>query len=61
MAQDVKKGRESSMMYSTEQSLDLKNLNLKGKDFLTLADFTSEEILTLLDNAKKIKEALNAG
>ena len=30
-------------------------LNLTGKDFLTLADFSQFEILALLSNAKKIK------
>ena len=30
-------------------------LNLKGKDFLKLADFTHDEILGLVYNAKKIK------
>lgn len=36
-------------------------LNIKGKDVLTLADFTPEEILTLLAKAKKMKEAQLAG
>lgn len=34
-----------------------KLLNLKGKDFLTLADFSSEEIKGLLEKAKQLKEA----
>ncbi len=45
----------------TEKELNLTKLDLKGKDFLTLADFSEEEILGLLDNAKKIKEALQNG
>lgn len=36
-------------------------LNLTGKDFLTLADFTQFEILALLSSAKKIKELKLAG
>ena len=36
-------------------------LNLTGKDFLTLADFSQFEILALLSNAKKIKELKLAG
>ena len=61
MAQDVDEGRESRMITTTEKELSLKHLNLKGKDLLTLADLTPDEILTLLENAKKIKDALNAG
>jgi ornithine carbamoyltransferase len=49
------------MMTTTEKELNLVELNLKGKDFLTLADFSAEEILGLLENAKKIKEALQKG
>lgn len=45
----------------TEEKLNLTKLELKGKDFLTLADFSEEEILGLLDNAKKIKDALQSG
>lgn len=33
------------------------DLNLKGKDLLTLADYSKETILELLDKAKTIKEA----
>jgi len=36
-------------------------LNIKGRDFLTLADFSPEEILGLLTKAKKIKELHLAG
>ncbi|EFV78864.1 ornithine carbamoyltransferase [Cytobacillus pseudoceanisediminis] len=32
-------------------------INIKGKDFLTLADFSSEEIKGLLEKAKQLKEA----
>ena len=45
-----------SMKLAVEQEL-----NLKGKDFLTLADFTPEEILGLLDNAKKLKRSSISG
>ena len=31
-------------------------MNLKGRDFLKLLDFSSEEIRYLLDTAKKFKE-----
>ncbi|MEK3855505.1 ornithine carbamoyltransferase [Cytobacillus sp. FSL H8-0458] len=34
-----------------------KSLNIKGKDFLTLADFSAEEIKGLLERAKQLKEA----
>ncbi|KON89449.1 ornithine carbamoyltransferase [Sporosarcina globispora] len=34
-----------------------KSLNIKGKDFLTLADFSPEEIKGLLEKAKLLKEA----
>ncbi len=54
-----KKGRECSMI--TLQEIAQQELNLKGKDFLTLADFSPEEILALLDKAKKIKETYTAG
>ncbi|WP_338449059.1 ornithine carbamoyltransferase [Niallia oryzisoli] len=37
------------------------DLNLKGKDFLALADFSPSEILGLLEKAKKIKELHLAG
>ncbi|MGV3240911.1 ornithine carbamoyltransferase, partial [Streptococcus hyovaginalis] len=33
------------------------NLDLKGKDLLTLADYSKETILELLDKAKAIKES----
>ncbi|WP_436375334.1 ornithine carbamoyltransferase [Cytobacillus sp. BC1816] len=33
------------------------SINIKGKDFLTLADFSSEEIKSLLEKAKQLKEA----
>lgn len=36
-------------------------LDIKGKDFLTLVDFTPNEILTLLAKAKKMKDAQAAG
>jgi len=49
------------MITTTEKELNLKDLKLNGKDFLTLADFSEEEILGLLENAKKIKEALRKG
>lgn len=45
----------------TEKELNLVNLDLKGRDFLTLADFTEKQILGLLENAKKIKDALQKG
>ena len=32
-------------------------LDLKGKDLLTLADYSSETIIELINNAKKLKEA----
>jgi ornithine carbamoyltransferase len=34
-----------------------KGLNIKGKDFLTLADFSADEIKGLLEKAKQLKEA----
>ncbi|MCM3090102.1 MULTISPECIES: ornithine carbamoyltransferase [unclassified Cytobacillus] len=34
-----------------------KGLNIKGKDLLTLADFTADEIKGLLEKAKQLKEA----
>ncbi|OMF62352.1 ornithine carbamoyltransferase [Paenibacillus sp. FSL R5-0490] len=34
-----------------------KYLNIKGKDFLTLADFSGDEIKGLLEKAKQLKEA----
>lgn len=36
-------------------------VNLKGKDFLKLLDFSQEEILYLLDFAQKLKEEKKAG
>ena len=36
-------------------------LNLKGRDFLKLLDFTSEEILALIDFAKELKDKKKAG
>jgi ornithine carbamoyltransferase len=38
-----------------------KDLNLKGKDCLTLADFSTEQILGLLENARNIKKLQLAG
>ncbi len=35
--------------------------SLKGRDFLTLADFTREELLFMLDTAKQFKERFLAG
>ncbi len=35
--------------------------SLKGRDFLTLADFTREELLFILDTAKQFKERFLAG
>lgn len=34
-----------------------KNLNIKGKDFLTLADFSGDELKGLLEKAKQLKAA----
>lgn len=34
-----------------------KCLNIKGKDFLTLADFSGDEIKGLLEKAKQLKKA----
>ena len=34
----------------------MSNVNLKGKSFLKLLDFTSEEIRYLLDLSKELKE-----
>ena len=36
-------------------------LNLKGKDFLTLADFSPEAIIGLVYKAKKLKDLQLAG
>lgn len=36
-------------------------MNLKGKDFLTLVDFTKDEILYLLDFAQEIKKDTKSG
>ena len=36
-------------------------MNLKGRNFLTLKDFTPEEILYLLDLAAKVKELKKSG
>ena len=33
-----------------------KSMNLKGRDFLKLLDFTAEEIFYLVDLAAKLKE-----
>lgn len=60
MAQYDKRGRECTMT-SVEPTILEKELHLKGKDFLTLADFSPEEILGLLAKAKKIKELHLAG
>lgn len=38
-----------------------KNVNLKGKDFLTLAELSSEEILFLLDEANQLKQMQKSG
>ncbi|MBG9589602.1 ornithine carbamoyltransferase [Cytobacillus firmus] len=38
-----------------------KSLNIKGKDFLTLADFSGDEIKGLLKKAKQLKEAYLQG
>ena len=38
-----------------------KDMNLKGRNFLTLKDFTPEEILYLLDLAAKVKELKKTG
>lgn len=38
-----------------------KSLNIKGKDFLTLADFSGDEIKGLLEKAKQLKEAYLQG
>ena len=38
-----------------------KEMNLKGRNFLTLKDFTPEEILYLLDLAAKVKELKKSG
>lgn len=54
MAQYDYRGRERSM--KSDLSVLEQDLNLKGKDFLALADFSPSEILGLLEKAKKIKE-----
>lgn len=58
MAQYDKRGREYIM---TVQITSEYPLNLKGKDLLTLADLSTEEILALLSKAKNIKEIHLAG
>ena len=45
----------------TSMQLEERQLDIKGKDFLTLADFTPLEIKGLLDKAKKLKEASKNG
>ncbi|WLD94591.1 ornithine carbamoyltransferase [Alkalihalobacillus sp. AL-G] len=42
-------------------SVDSVKLNLKGKDFLTLAEFQSNEIMYLLDQALKLKKERKRG
>lgn len=59
MAYYDKRGRERNMI-SEQLSLGYE-LDIKGKDCLTLADFTTEEILTLLAKAEKMKEVQLAG
>lgn len=59
MAQYDNRGRECSM--KTDLTVLENDLNLKGKDFLALADFSPSEILGLLEKAKKIKELHLAG
>src|SRR3954464_2809448 len=60
MAQYDKRGREYTMT-SVEPTILEKELHLKGKDFLTLADFSPEENRRVLAKAKKIKELHLAG
>lgn len=36
--------------------LEMEKMNLKGRNFLTLKDFTEEEILYLLDLAADLKD-----
>lgn len=59
MAQYDNRGRECIM--KTDLTVLENDLNLKGKDFLALADFSPSEILGLLEKAKKIKELHLAG
>ena len=44
-----------------EKKDDIKNMNLKGRDFLKLLDFTSEEILYLVDLAADFKDKKKKG
>ena len=46
--------------YATNQR-GLKKMNLKGRNFLKLLDYSSEEIRYLLDVAKKFKELKKSG
>ena len=41
--------------------MSLSNVNLKGRNFLTLKDFTLEEITAFLDLAAKLKKEKKAG
>ncbi|MED3563899.1 ornithine carbamoyltransferase [Bacillus xiapuensis] len=48
-------------MLETMKKKDTKQFNFKGKDFLQLSDFTTEEILYLLDVAVELKSMQKQG
>ena len=61
MAQKINiRRRHGSSMVNVQEMVE-HELNLKGKDFLKLADFTPDEILGLVYKAKKLKDLHLAG
>ena len=54
------KGGDDFMMQLAEVSNDIET-GLKGRDLLSLLDYTSEEVLFLIDKAIKLKKDTAAG
>lgn len=48
-------------MISFKEMVEKKNFSLKGKDFLTLSDFDSAELLYMLEVAVELKKAQKSG
>ena len=58
---EIPYGRGRFGVYALHQIKGEKIMNLKGRDFLTLKDYTKEEILYLLDVAAAFKDKKKRG
>ena len=48
-------------VYKREKNREVKKMNLKGRNFLKLLDFTPEEITYLIDLSAELKEKKKKG